>query len=85
MRLAQVIVPIALLCSLWTASACDLRQIGMVNLPGAPGFGQLAFADGMLLLAHPGAASAGWQVEAADPPADESSATGSSGLDGCAR
>lgn len=57
MRIAEIVLSIALLCSSWIASASDLRQIGMVNLPGAPGFGQLAFADGMLLLTHPGASA----------------------------
>lgn len=57
MRIAEIVLSIVVLCSSWIASASDLRQIGMVNLPGAPGFGQLAFADGMLLLAHPGASA----------------------------
>jgi DNA-binding beta-propeller fold protein YncE len=29
----------------------------MVNIPGSPGFDQLVFADGMLLMTHPGAQS----------------------------
>ncbi|HLI62465.1 MAG TPA: hypothetical protein VKV05_03625 [Terriglobales bacterium] len=57
MRSGEIILSIVLLCIPGTASASDLRQIGMVNLPGAPGFGQLAFANGVLLLAHPGAAA----------------------------
>ncbi|MGA7462106.1 MAG: hypothetical protein WBW69_17885, partial [Candidatus Korobacteraceae bacterium] len=47
----------------WIASASDLRQIGIVNLPGSPGFGEMAFANGMLLLAQPGASA----VDVFDP------------------
>ncbi|HKD85059.1 MAG TPA: YncE family protein [Terriglobales bacterium] len=43
--------------------ASDLRQIGIVNLPGSPGFGESAFANGMLLLTHPGASA----VDVFDP------------------
>ena len=56
MRVSRFIF-VFVLCASWFASASDLRQIGMVNLPGAPGFGQVAFANGMLLLSHPGASS----------------------------
>ena len=45
------------------ANASDLRQIGMVNIPGAPGFGEAAFANGMLLMAHTGAGT----VDVFDP------------------
>jgi DNA-binding beta-propeller fold protein YncE len=45
------------------SGASDLRQVGMVNLPGSPGFGEMAFVNGMLLLAHPGASS----VDVFDP------------------
>ena len=52
MRVPRIIVSIAatiLTGSLaWPASA--LRQIGMVNLPGSPGFSELAFAKGMLVM-----------------------------------
>ena len=44
-------------------SATDLRQIGMVNVPGSPGFGEMAFCNGMLLMTHPGASS----VDVFDP------------------
>jgi DNA-binding beta-propeller fold protein YncE len=37
--------------------ASDLRQVGMVNVPGAPGFVDLAFCNGMLLMTHPGASA----------------------------
>jgi sugar lactone lactonase YvrE len=32
--------------------ASDLRQVGMVDLPGTPGFDEAAFAKGMLLISH---------------------------------
>ena len=55
MRVPRILVPLVL-CACF-ASASDLRQIGMVNLPGAPGFGDADFANGMLLLTHPGASA----------------------------
>jgi len=57
MRVPRLLIPVLLACVSWPASASDLREIGMVNLPGPPGFSQVAFADGMLLLTHPGASS----------------------------
>lgn len=62
MRFARVFLPLMLLGS-WLASASDLRQIGIVSLPGSPGFGDAAFANGMLLLTHPGASA----VDVFDP------------------
>lgn len=62
MRLSRFLIALTLLTS-WIASASDLRQIGMVNLPGSPGFGEMAFANGMLLLAQPGASA----VDVFDP------------------
>jgi len=50
------LLPLLALCVAF-AGASDLRQIGMVNLPGTPGFGQVAFARGMLILPHPGAST----------------------------
>jgi YVTN family beta-propeller protein len=41
----------------------ELRQIGMVNIPGAPGFGELAFANGMLVMPHAGSST----VDVFDP------------------
>ena len=56
MRVPRLIFSMLLLCgSLFAAS--DLRQIGMVNVPGAPGFVDLAFCNGMLLMTHPGASA----------------------------
>jgi DNA-binding beta-propeller fold protein YncE len=56
MRVPRLIFATLLLCgSLFAAS--DLRQIGMVNVPGAPGFVDLTFCNGMLLMTHPGASA----------------------------
>ena len=44
-------------------AASDLRQVGMVNVPGAPGFGEMVFCNGMLLMTHPGASA----VDVFDP------------------
>lgn len=57
MRVPRTFLPLVVLCLLLPASASDLRQIGMVDLAGPPGFGDVAFAEGMLLLTHPGASS----------------------------
>ncbi|MGB8888127.1 MAG: hypothetical protein WCC87_15450 [Candidatus Korobacteraceae bacterium] len=38
-------------------SSSELRQVGMVGIPGAPGFGQMAFANGMLVMTHQAAAA----------------------------
>jgi len=63
MRLARFLITLIVVNAFWLASASDLRQIGMVNLPGSPGFGEMAFANGMLLLAQPGASA----VDVFDP------------------
>lgn len=63
MRLARLLITLTLVNAFWFASASDLRQIGMVNLPGSPGFGEMAFANGMLLLTQPGASA----VDVFDP------------------
>ena len=54
-RVLRFFAWLSLCASLATAS--DLRQIGMVNIPGAPGFGQVAFVNGMLVMTHPGASA----------------------------
>lgn len=43
--------------------AADFRRVAIVDLPGAPGFDALAFAKGMLLIAHSGAGT----VDVFDP------------------
>jgi YVTN family beta-propeller protein len=59
MRVPRTVLAIAVLLlalpSVWAAS--ELRQIGMVNLPGSPGFGEVAFAKGMLVMTHPAASA----------------------------
>jgi len=46
---------ILLLCACCAAAGAwgsDIRQVGMIDLPGAPGFDGVAFAKGMLLISH---------------------------------
>ncbi len=59
MRVPRTIITIAAisLISLSAWAASQLRQIGMVNLPGSPGFGELAFAKGMLVMTHTAASA----------------------------
>ncbi len=59
MRVPRTIATITafLLVSLSAWSASQLRQIGMANLPGSPGFGELAFAKGMLVMTHTAASA----------------------------
>jgi YVTN family beta-propeller protein len=57
MRLYRLILSALLLSATLAATASDLRQIGLVNVPGVPGFGPMAFANGMLLMTHTGAAT----------------------------
>ena len=61
MRVPRILVLLMFACTL--ASASDLRQIGMVNLPGPPGFEAVAFDNGLLLLTQPGASA----VDVFDP------------------
>jgi YVTN family beta-propeller protein/YD repeat-containing protein len=63
MRFPRIVLSILLLCTALFAATPQLRQIGMVNIPGAPGFGELTFCNGMLLLTHPGASA----VDVFDP------------------
>ncbi len=56
MRIKFIVPLILLLCALaWSAPAPELRQIAIVDLPGQPGFDEMAFAKGMLLMTHAGA------------------------------
>jgi outer membrane protein assembly factor BamB len=48
-KLTAVILVLFTSVLLW---ASDLRQVGMVDLPGTPGFDEAAFAKGMLLISH---------------------------------
>jgi YVTN family beta-propeller protein len=64
MRLTRIIIiSTCLLSASLIAVASDLQQIGMVGVPGAPGFGELAFANGMLLITRPRGSS----VDVFDP------------------
>src|SRR4051812_35413697 len=48
-----------LLCFLFSvlvvASAAQLRQVAIIDIPGRPGFDSLAWAEGKLVIAHTGA------------------------------
>ena len=48
-------------CPAWAAQ--QMRQLGMVDVVGSPGFDTLAFANGMLLMTHTGAST----VDVFDP------------------
>jgi YVTN family beta-propeller protein len=63
MRVPRFVFVTLIFCATALVCAADLRQIGMVNIPGAPGFGEMAFCSNMLLMTHPGAAA----VDVFDP------------------
>jgi YVTN family beta-propeller protein len=52
--LRHLLLPVLLLL-LTCASAAQLRQIAMVDIPGRPGFDSMAFAGNYLVIAHRGA------------------------------
>lgn len=51
---SKILIPLILLLCLAT-SAATLRQVAIVDIPGKPGFDELAFANGMLVMTHAGA------------------------------
>ncbi|HZQ93212.1 MAG TPA: YncE family protein [Terriglobales bacterium] len=54
MRLKLLIVPLVLV--LWSAAtAAQLRQVAILDLPGRPGFDAIALASGRVVIAHAGA------------------------------
>jgi YVTN family beta-propeller protein len=57
MRLVKLVVPLILLLATISLGVPppDLRQVAIVDLPGRPGFDELAFAKGMLVMTHAGA------------------------------
>lgn len=55
MRLRLVPLLLLLTTLAWSAPAPELRQIAVVDLPGRPGFDEMAFAKGMLVMTHAGA------------------------------
>lgn len=61
MRKIQLIVP--LLLAFAFPMAAQLRQVAIIDIPGRPGFESMAFADGMLVIAH----SAANKVDVFDP------------------
>jgi YVTN family beta-propeller protein len=61
--LTTIVTALALLASLSAQSSRQLNQLGMIDVPGRPGFDQLAFAKGMLLMTHTSAST----VDVFDP------------------
>lgn len=50
------LLPLVLILGV-TGWAGAVRQVAMLDLPGRPGFGELAFAKGILVIAHPAAST----------------------------
>lgn len=48
----SLIIFLCACCAAAGAWGSDMRQVGMIDLPGAPGFDSVAFAKGMLLISH---------------------------------
>src|SRR5215510_9254616 len=53
MRYAKFIVPVLLVSSALAGSITKLRQVGIVDLPGDPGFNQVAMANGQVIITRP--------------------------------
>ncbi len=49
------LIPFFVTCVFVVASAAQLRQIAIVDIPGRPGFESVAWANGELVMAHSGA------------------------------
>src|SRR3954467_1230384 len=50
-KLKLIFVTLLLCASAWAANA--VRQVAVLDLPGRPGFDEMVFAKGMLVIAHP--------------------------------
>ena len=53
MRHANFLVPVLLVSSALAGSVTKLRQVGIVDLPGDPGFNQVAMANGQVIITRP--------------------------------
>jgi DNA-binding beta-propeller fold protein YncE len=53
MRYPKLILIILILCCVLTALGAKLRQVAMVDLPGEPGFNQVAIANGQVVITRP--------------------------------
>ncbi|HYE26376.1 MAG TPA: hypothetical protein VEG32_14380 [Clostridia bacterium] len=51
MRKLKFVPLVLIVCSF--AFAADMRQVAVLDLPGRPGFDELAFAKGVLIISHP--------------------------------
>ena len=52
MRLSRILACFAVAMLLAAASAAQLRQVAIVEIPGRPGFDAVAFSGKFLLIAH---------------------------------
>jgi YVTN family beta-propeller protein len=50
-KLKSIFATMLLCASAWAAT--NVRQVAVLDLPGRPGFDQMVFAKGMLVIAHP--------------------------------
>jgi YVTN family beta-propeller protein len=55
MRVFKFIVPILAILCCSSALTAQLRQVAIVDIPGRPGFDEVAFAGGKLVMTHAGA------------------------------
>ena len=55
MRTAKLLLFPIILLLLAGASAAQLHQVAIIDIPGRPGFDSIVFANGMLVIAHRGA------------------------------
>lgn len=55
MRKARILVPLTLIVAGWVVCAygAKLRQVAMIDLPGDPGFNQVAMANGQVVISRP--------------------------------
>src|SRR5260370_9502432 len=53
MRNAKFIVPLIIVSCAMAGSVTKLRQVGIVDLPGDPGFNQVAVANGEVVISRP--------------------------------
>src|SRR3569833_798076 len=60
-KLTSIFVTLMLCATTWAAT--PVRQVAVLDLPGRPGFDEMVFAKGMLVIAHPGSNT----VEIFDP------------------
>lgn len=55
MRLFKLLFPILAICLFSCTLVAQLRQVAIIDIPGRPGFDEVAFAGGKLIMTHAGA------------------------------